>query len=283
MHKQIHRYVNEREAGGVLCSRSAAGTRSKLRSFHQRWPNLEPSKIRRRHVEKWMAQPGLSPAYRRGRLSAMRGFCRWLVDRGVLETDPTHGIAAPRQPRYAPRNLTRSEVQATLRCADDARTALTILLMVQQGLRRIEVARAQVGDIDWHRGTIAIRGKGSHGHVSRTLPLADETRTALETYLAEHPHGAGPLLRSYIHPERGVSAAHLSALVSRAMSRAGITGKTPHGFRHSCAVDVLDECGDITVVQQVLGHVTVRSTECYTAGRVSHLRDAVLGRSYATP
>jgi site-specific recombinase XerD len=127
--------------------------------------------------------------------------------------------------------------------------------------------------------TLAVRGKGGHGHPTRVVPLSDETIACLKSYLEAEPHGAGPLLRSRIHHDRGVTSAHIGELVKEVMSLAGVKG-TPHAFRHTCATDVLDSCDDILVVRDMLGHVSVRTTEMYTAGRVTHLRAPMAGRTY---
>ena len=96
------RYVKERSAKGELNKRSADVTRSRLLSFTTT-TNVEPGRLTRRHIERWMATPNLSPAYRRARLSTMRGFCEWLLLNGQLRKDPTLGVRAPKMPRYLPR------------------------------------------------------------------------------------------------------------------------------------------------------------------------------------
>src|SRR5512139_3674111 len=79
-------YVRERLDRGELNKRSAEVVRSKLRDFALE-VDTQPSRVNRRHVERWMARPGISPAYRRARLSALRGFCRWCVMNGHMKKD----------------------------------------------------------------------------------------------------------------------------------------------------------------------------------------------------
>ena len=120
--------------------------------------------------------------------------------------------------------------------------------MVQQGLRCCEVARLQLGDLDRVNGLMLIVGKGGH---ERVLPIIEETAEAVDAYLTEYPAFAGPLVRSYSDPHRGLASATITKLVRVWVGDAGIKrarhdGVSAHAFRHTAATDMLREvlmCG----------------------------------------
>lgn len=278
-------YVKERLDRGELNKRSAEVTRCKLRDFALE-ADTQPSKVNRRHVERWMARPGISPAYRRARLSALRGFCQWCVINGHMRKDPTLGLKAPPLPAYLPRSLPVPQVSQIVAHAPDARARVVLLLMAQEGLRRAEVAAVQLGDVDLCNLTLQVRGKGGRGRITAAVPLSPETAQAIETYLLEVGNFAGPLIRSKVHPDRGITPHSLGELVSRWMADAGVKqapgdGRSGHALRHSCANHMMDLGATTEQVKAALRHASIRSTEVYVRGRVEPLRDAMAGRSYA--
>jgi site-specific recombinase XerD len=159
----------------------------------------------------------------------------------------------------------------------DSRAVLVCLLMVQEGLRAIEVTRLQLSDVDFGDGTILVKGKGNQ---ERLLPVSSETRHALDAYLAGHPARAGPLVRSFTHPARAITANHVSKLVSRWMCAAGVRG-TGHSLRHSMATHLLRAGADIRDIQMALGHMNLSSTSVYLPfSDVGRLRTVMGGRWY---
>jgi integrase/recombinase XerC len=281
------RYVAEREQRGDLTHDTARGIRYRLLDFAEHAPD-RPRAVRRKHVERWMADTRLAASTRKLRLSALRGFCAWLLEHRHIDRDPTAGVKAPKTPQRQPRNLHADESPRLVMHAPDSRARFMILLQLQEGLRCVELERAQVGDIDRGRAVMAVRGKGSGGHVSRSVPLSVETLAALDDYLAEHPAPAGPLIRSYQNPGRSLTARYISALMSTWMTEAGIKraprdGKSAHACRHTCATDMVDAGADVLAVQRALGHASITSTQVYLRGVTPELRAAMGGRSYTKP
>lgn len=278
------RYVQHRLAQGQINKRTAEVLRCRLWDFATHTA-AQPGNVNRRHVETWMSRADLSPAYRRSRLSTLRCFFKWCIVNGHMRRDPTIGVEAPRIPAYLPRALTAPEVGQLLTTLPDQRARLIILLMVQEGLRRKEVAEAQVGDVDTYARTLAVRGKGGQGRTTRVVPLSEQTWRALEDYTAAEGHRAGPLIRSKKWPDRGLTPHSLGELVSGWMADAGVKrapgdGKSGHALRHSTAHHMMDRGASVREVQHALGHATIRSTEVYLRGRVEDLRSAMAGRSY---
>lgn len=286
LERLIYRYVAARVAKGELNPRSAAVVRSHLLAFAAS-TNAGPHRVTRRTVENWLETPGLAPAYRRTRFSSLRGFCRWCVIEGHMKRDPTLSLKTPRVPRGLPRALPLEDAVAVVAAAQDTRTRLIVSLMLQEGLRRIEVARCLYSDIDMRRGVLAVRGKGGGGDATRVVPITVETARALKNYLAEHPVTNGFLIRSHRDPHKGVSAGTISELVLRPFRESGVKarngdGRSAHALRHTCAQDMIDGAANIRQVQAALGHATIKTTETYLRNSVGGLVEAMGGRTYAT-
>jgi site-specific recombinase XerD len=118
------------------------------------------------------------------------------------------------------------------------------------------------------------------------LPLSAQTRAAMVAYLnAEVIGGGGPLIRSRVRPESGVSPATVGELVKGVMVEAGVKeyvgdGRSAHALRHTCAQDLVDAGADIRKVQRVLRHASIRNTEVYLRGEVKGIREVMAGRTY---
>lgn len=283
----VHKYITERLRRQEIVEGTANGLRYRLTDLADHVPAASSS-VRRKHVERWMERPDLSPGSLQLRLSAARGFCQWCVLNGKMKTDPTLGLKAPRSPQRKPRNLHADESPQLVVSVPDLRARVIVLLMLQECLRCAEVAGMQLGDIDFTRREVDIRGKGGRGGVTRTVPLSDETIVAIDAYLNEFPAAAGPLLRSYLHPACGIGRKYISGLVSQWMYDAGIKkaprdGKSGHALRHTGATDMINNGADIYRVQVVLGHSSSATTGVYIRGATPDIRAAMAGRSYTTP
>lgn len=280
-------YVAKRQAGGFLNERSAAQVRSRLSSFAAAVPR-NPKRVHRHHVEAWMARPDLRPQYLRSRLSAVRGFCQWAVAEGHMSKDPTLLVPMPKVPPQLPKRLTEDEARRLVEAtAHDRRLRLTVLLMLQEGLRRIEVSRLDVDDIDFAERSMVVRGKGGQGCETDALPITAETWAALTAYLAEEGHTHGPLIRNRVRKHGRCAPSTISELIAEAMIAAGVKRpgdhlRTPHSCRHTMAHDMLKRTRDVRAVQQAMRHRSVRSTEVYLRGEVSELRSIMEGRKYAS-
>jgi site-specific recombinase XerC len=233
-----------------------------------------------RHVEEYLASVKREALHGPGSGSAISAsFSRWLVRRGHLAADITADLRAPRQPRAVPRGYRRDVVDRLLAVAPDARARLIVLLEVQEGLRACEVARIEVGDVDYGERTLLVHGKGSR---ERLLPLSAQTWEALEGYLAERAVRAGPLVRSYSEPWKGISAAHVQHLVQGWLRLVGVASGGGHGLRHTMASTLLRDAGaDIRDVQLALGHSNLQSTSVYLPfSDARRLRRVMDGRWY---
>lgn len=272
-------YIRERQAAGELCPATTPSLRRTLLRF-ARHAGIPAGELTLAHVEAFLGSCSVAPSTRRQRLSAIRTFCGWLVRRGHLDQDPTGGMKPIRQPRPVPRAYSPAVVAVLLEVAPDARARLICLLEVQEGLRACEVARLEVGDVDFVDRLILIRGKCGR---ERILPLSDETWDALEGYLREHPAHAGPLVRSYNDPAVGICAAYVVHMMGRWLRDAGVARGGGHGLRHTMATELLRGGADVRDVQTALGHATLTSTQIYLPfSDARRLRRVMGGRRYGS-
>lgn len=241
--------------------------------------DVAASGITSEHVAGWLGSLRCARSTARNRYSAVKLFCHWLIRKGYLLVDPTLLLKAPRQPRAVPRGLPAEVVRDLVQTLPDSRARFIVVWMVQLGLRAVELTRLELGDIDIEQRTVLLRGKGGW---QRLLPITEEAWAVLVAYLVEYPPRAGPVLRSYNEPWKGVQPATVVRLVSRWMREAGVAG-TGHALRHSTATHLLrgDRPADVRDVQAVLGHQSLTSTSVYLPhSDLPRLREVLEGRRY---
>lgn len=284
MFELIDKYIDERSARGELNGRSPSVIRCVLGGFALHVAALTPNEITEADVDSWIADPTLRPATRHSMVTKLRPFVRWLAARGHIERDFTALVRAPKVPKGMARFLEAEQVVALVRATTNTRDRLIVLLMVHLGLRRIEVTRIDIEDIDMRDWLLAVRGKNHQGQQSRSLPITTEVRLAILAYLGELPTYAGPLIRT----QRGTRLGELavSNMITDLMRSVGIKslpwdGYSGHALRHTCAQELIDAGVDIRLVQTALGHESVVTTEGYLRRKPKGLRDALEGRTYA--
>lgn len=263
-------YVRERVQRHEIVKSSARRMRTVLSYFAQSYGGRDPAKMGRKDVERWLAtRAHLGAGTRRNEVVIVRGFVKWLREMRILKADPMLGIKSPKVPRAVPRALTDDEARRLWFALPDPRARAIVALMIGVGLRREEVITVQVGD--WDRGGRTLRVLGKGGHV-RLLPVPQAVAAVLELYVS---HSAGPMIRREdgVH---GISNSYVGRLMRTWMESAGIKnaafdGKACHSLRHTLASRVADREPDLRVLQQILGHVSLTSTQIY-------LRHAEMGK-----
>lgn len=226
--------------------------------------------------------PGWQPGTRARKFSEVRQFCEWLERRGHISRDPTRDMRAPKRPRTVPRPLPAEDVSAILAAAEDERARLVILLMVQEGARRVEVSRLERGDVDVPNRTVRLVGKRRD---ERIVHLTDQTLGALRAYLAVNPVAAGPLIRSKTDPTAGVTPRTCADMMTRAayaaaVKRRGGDGVAPHALRKTALTDMLRMGAKPRDVQQAAGHRNLNALEPYVALVLDGVEAAMTGRTY---
>ena len=285
-------YVWDRRQRGELNDKSARGLASRLKMLtNVAGDDLPIGDFDRRAVLNFQRATGdQASGSRRAYLSTVRVFSQWAIAEGLLNVDPTIGIAPVKEPRRVPRALAEADVTRLLRAAsEDPRDLALVWLMVGCGVRCIEVSRLELADYDDRARTVLVQGKAGH---ERLLPVPAAATSALNAYLATVPRLPGPLLRpSHLagaNREAHLSSQYVSKVVNDLMIKAGIKhpgrrGVSAHALRHTCASDVLDRCGNVRTVQAILGHASLATTEIYLRrADLGQMRDALEGRSYGT-
>jgi integrase len=281
----VQEWVGRRVRIGAITPATATNQRSTLGQFAEVMGRRDVSRIGRTDIERWLQTIShLSPGTRRNRWSTVRLFLAHMVADGKLRRNPCDQIPAPKVPRSRHRSLSHDATTALLAACPDARARCIIILGLQLGLRRAEIAGLEVGDIDWSAQTVEVTGKG--GHV-RVVPLTAEARRAVDAYLAESPANGGPLIRCDRYPTRPVKPAWVGRLVTAIAYNAGVKlgprdGVSTHALRHTAATDCYQSSRDVMVVRDMLGHRDLSATATYVRGLdVGRLREQMEGRRYA--
>jgi len=256
-----------------------------LLAFADHAGNPPLRRVTRSHLEAFLAAQNVAASTLRTKLSGLRAFFAWAVERGYIRADPTLGIVGPRKIRASQHGLTVGEVERVLAHAPDQRTRVATLLLVQEGLRISEAARLTTDRIDWDHRLLHITGKGGH---QREVPLSDQTADELRRYLADSDARYGQaVIRSHQHPGRPITTNHLYRTVIDCFWDAGVKtsawdGKCCHALRHTAAHELLEHGADISDLALFLGHAHVSTTgEYLRRGRLTgRIRQAQANRRY---
>jgi integrase/recombinase XerD len=213
-------------------------------------------------------------------LSAVRSFHRFLLREGVTDRDPAAGVARPRLPRSLPRPLPADDVRRLLEAPDATtpaglRDRAILELLYGSGLRISELTGLDVDDVDPEAGSVRVLGKGGK---EREVPVGSFARDAVAAYLTRgRPALAGASSRGalFLNARGGrLSRQSCARLLAGHVRRAGIDRRvTLHTLRHSFATHLLEGGADVRVVQELLGHASVATTQIYTLVTTRHLRD----------
>ncbi len=213
-------------------------------------------------------------------LSSVRTFHRFELREGVTDHDPTVGIVPPKLPRSLPRPLSVDEVTRLIDAppVDDAvgqRDRAILELLYGAGLRVSELTGLDVDDVELEDGSVRVLGKGGK---ERDVPVGRYAREAMSAYLTQaRPGFATQRSRAALFlNQRGgrLTRQGVSLLLARHVRAAGIRRRvTPHTLRHSFATHLLEGGADVRVVQELLGHASVATTQIYTLVTKEHLRE----------
>jgi integrase/recombinase XerD len=222
-------------------------------------------------------------------LIAVRGLHRFATSEGFTEINVAQAVKPPTPSRRLPKSLTIDEVLALLDGAgggSDADGPLTLRnralleLLYSTGARISEAVGLDVDDIDTHARSVLLRGKGGK---QRLVPIGRPAVTALEAYFVrgrpDLARGGRGATASFLNTRGGrLSRQSAWQVLQDAAERAGITAAvSPHVLRHSFATHLLDGGADVRVVQELLGHASVTTTQIYTMVTVHALREVWAG------
>ena len=213
---------------------------------------------------------------------AVRGFHKFAVRDGLAEVDPAAAVKPPTPAKRLPKALPLSDVEALLDAAGAAGTTLALRdralleVLYGTGARISEAVGLDVDDLDLADGAVRLRGKGDK---ERIVPVGSYARAAVDAYLVRgRPElvSTGTGTPALFLNSRGGRLSRQSAwtVLVKAADRAGVTRDvSPHTLRHSFATHLLDGGADVRVVQELLGHASVTTTQVYTLVTVDNLRE----------
>jgi integrase/recombinase XerD len=234
------------------------------------------------------SHPALSATSAARAVVAVRGLHRFALRDGLVAEDVAHGVRPPTAPRRLPKAIGIEDVERLLDAAGYAGTGLAVRdralleLLYATGARISEAVGLAIDDVDLADGTVLLAGKGGK---QRRVPLGSFATRAVQAYLVQ----ARPALAAAANPAnstRGTSMMFLNArggplsrqsawvVLRSAAERAGLAaGISPHTLRHSFATHLMEGGADVRVVQELLGHSSVTTTQIYTLVTVDRLRE----------
>ena len=265
--------------------------------------SLIPSIIRSYEVHLLDADPPKTPRTVNLHLSVLSGFCKYLVKEGHLKSNPVKLVARPKVESRLPVFFKKEGMEEYFMQTDKTHTSAEELKAFEQdwyndqgkksyekrlaraiistlyslGLRRSELIGMSIGDMDFGRKVVKVRGKGNK---MREIPLTDSLSEEILLYLKAVEVMCGgqrslkePLFVTYTG--RSLYPAYVDKVVKSELGNVkGLTGrKSPHVLRHSLATELMNEEADLNSVKELLGHSSLAATQVYTHSSIARLKD----------
>ncbi len=255
--------------------RGYAGDLREFSAFLRRAGDLGPAAVDMRSVRAYLAslhQRGLAKSSIGRKLASVRSCLRFLARRGVIEQNPARLVRSPRPPRRLPSFLPKDESKQLLDrahgpSASGRRDHALLELLYATGIRVAECCGLDGTDVDRSHGTVRVLGKGDK---ERVVPVGEVALEAIDAYLAARGRPDGPLFTN----ARGGRLTTRSAqrIVGRQARLSGTSRRvTPHTLRHTFATHMLGEGADLRLIQELLGHRRLSTTQRYTHVSPEHL------------
>jgi integrase/recombinase XerC len=256
--------------------RGYAGDLREFSAFLRRAGDPGPAAIDTRSVRAYLAtlhQRGLAKSSIGRKLASIRSCLRFLARRGVIEQNPARVVRSPRPPRRLPSFLPKDESKQLLDrapglSAGGRRDHALLELLYATGIRVAECCGLDGTDVDRSHGTVRVLGKGDK---ERVVPVGEVALEAIDAYLAaRRGRPDGPLFTN----ARGGRLTTRSAqrIVGREARLSGTSRRvTPHTLRHTFATHMLGEGADLRLIQELLGHRRLSTTQRYTHVSPEHL------------
>ncbi len=217
-----------------------------------------------------MTDRGVSKRSQARILSSLRSFFSWCIEEGEIESDPCSRIDMPKLGKYIPSVLSVDEVTRIIESVTPEgekgkRDRAILEVLYGCGLRVSEAASLRISGIWFKEGFVSIVGKGDK---QRLVPLGETASDAIKAYLEERPAPADRSFSDVLflnHRGRPLSRVSIFKLVKTQAMAAGIDKEiSPHTFRHCFATHLIENGADLRLVQEMLGHASILTTEIYT-------------------
>jgi integrase/recombinase XerC len=238
-----------------------------------RFDQISPQSVRQNLAQ--LHRAGLSGKSLRRWLSSLRAFFRFAIRRGWLKYNPAEDLQAPKIEKKLPKVLDADQAGQFVELSGDSfldrRDHALLELVYSSGLRLAEVASLNVQHIDLQDALVVVTGKGSK---TRTLPVGKQAIAALRRWLPERALVASTDEHALFITARGRRISHraIQLRLQHLSQRQGMDNPVhPHMLRHSFASHVLESSGDLRLVQELLGHAHISTTQVYTHLDFQHL------------
>lgn len=222
-----------------------------------------------------LSDMGFAPSSIQRNLSTIKGYFGFLTAEGVISSDPSESLYSPKKSRNLPEVLSQEEVISIINSTGSSKSPLRDRAIVEFlygcGLRVSECCSLKFSDIIDEGDFLSITGKGGRG---RIVPIGDCAKEALEKYVnSERKPSIAPEI--FINARGGaLSRMGIWKIVRALADSCGIDRPiSPHTFRHSFATHLLEGGADLRIVQELLGHSSIVTTEIYTHVDMTHLQD----------
>ena len=238
-----------------------------------KYVNCESAKVTSRQITEYLGfvtENGLSKRSTARLLSSLRSFFDWCVQEGEVKENPCDRVDAPKLGKYLPAVLSLQEVEAILESVDlkkpfGKRDRAILEVLYGCGLRVSEAANLRISHVYLDEGFVNVIGKGDK---QRLVPMGEVAADAIRAYLPDRPDPAERKYDDYLFLNRfGTPLSRISIfnLVKDQAMAAGIQKEiSPHTFRHSFATHLIENGADLRIVQEMLGHESILTTEIYT-------------------
>jgi integrase/recombinase XerC len=268
----------------------SADLRALFTWLHQRHGVASPAAVELDMLRSWLAarhQEGAGRSSMARWTASVRGFFGWAAANGLVGTDPSLRLVAPRRQRHLPEVVPAAGIRQLLdglavRSTDPgaeapeaalaARDRALLELLYATGARVSELAGADVDDVDRSRRVLTVIGKGDK---QRTVPFGRPAEEALEQWLSRRPvlAAAGSGAALFLGSRGGrIDVRQIRRVVERELGTVPDTAaRGPHSLRHSAATHLVDGGADLRTVQELLGHASVATTQIYTHVSVDRL------------
>jgi len=232
-----------------------------------------PSAITSADIEAYLrrvSEEGLSKRSSARLMSSLRSFFSWCMEEGEVKENPCDRVDSPKMGHYLPAVLSVAEVDAILSSVDlrkpfGRRDRAILEVLYGCGLRVSEAAGLRISHVHLDEGFVDVIGKGDK---QRLVPLGEMAADAIRAYLPCRPEPAATAYDDYLFLNRfgkPLSRVSLFKLVKDQAMVAGIQKEiSPHTFRHSFATHLIENGADLRMVQEMLGHESILTTEIYT-------------------
>ncbi|MGW0043498.1 tyrosine-type recombinase/integrase [Rhodococcus sp. NPDC003348] len=267
-----HALIDEWEVWQFAARRSEVTVTERVRVIRRLADEtgLDPVRLEPVQIVRWLSSHSdWSAATHYTYHSYLVAWFKWLQIQEHRVDNPMLKVGTPKAPDRVPRPVADSELMRLLRTGMHHRTRVMILLAALAGLRAHEIAKLRGEDVDLERGHIVVIGKGG---VAKIVPLHRILARVAETMPSRGYWFPGAKMR----PGEHMRGKNVSQAVSNVMRRAGIRG-TCHSLRHWFGSTLLDDGADLRVVQELLRHSSIATTQIYTKVPDGRRRDAVAG------